>query len=832
MLPITDIFSELDITLGSGDHIIVAPPGAGKSTELPLHLLKHPSLNGQKILMLQPRRIAARSIAQYLAGRMNEKVGDTVGYRIRGENHTSSSTRLEIVTEGVLTRMLQHQPELPGIGLIIFDEFHERNMHADFSLALCLEVQQALREDLRLIIMSATLEVSALQSLLPEAQLLEAKGRSFPIDIQYTGKVSNKELSQTVVNTLLDVLPKHEKDILVFLPGAYEINKVAGLLSKCLSQDNENHAYSISKIDIHCLYSELNKQMQDAALRPSQSGRRKVILATNIAETSLTIDGIEAVIDSGIEKKAIYDLRRGFTHLASQAISQASASQRAGRAGRLMAGTCYRMWDKETHHRLARQSTPDILQTEISSFLLEALVWGSDFSDLALLDTPSSAQIAQARDTLRGLGIIDEREKLTSLGKVAHNLGANPNIAVMLLKSKKLSEAHVSLACAIAALLESKDPMPDSPSVELQLRLAFLLENRSHPIWMLIKQWQRKAHSTLHSPSENWPLEDCGLLLAFAFPQWIAKQRSRGLYSMANGSGGALKLQDPLSEERWLVVGNMHTTEHQSGDAIVRLAQALSLSQIEAYFSHMVSEQELVQWNEEKQKILAEKVVFLGKIRMHKQPLPQASQSQLNSVWEHLLLDKGIHALPFDDRTKLLIERVKLAKSVDDAFPDFSEQGLLAYIDTWFTPYLQGLKSWKQIGQLSFYQQLRQSMDYAIQQKLDSLLPESIDIPIGRKAKLDYRDNNKVVLSVRMQELYGLQTHPCLLNGKLPITIELLSPAQRPIQTTEDIVGFWSGSYREVQKEMKGRYPRHFWPDEPMKAPATSTTKKRMEQKQ
>ncbi len=826
MLPITEIFPALDCTIASEDHIIVAPPGAGKSTELPLHLLKHPALKGQKILMLQPRRIAARSIAQYLACRLGEKVGQTVGYRIRGDNQTSSGTRLEIVTEGILTRMLQHQPELADIGLIIFDEFHERNMHADFSLALCLEVQQALRDDLRLIIMSATLEVNALQGLLPDAQLLEAKGRSFPIDIQYRGKVSSRKLSEAVVNTLIDILAQHDKDTLVFLPGAYEINKVASLLSSLQSKETDLGAQSLADIDIHCLYSELSKQKQDAALKPSQSGKRKVILATNIAETSLTIDGIEVVIDSGLEKKAIYDLRRGLTHLASQPISQASASQRAGRAGRLMPGTCYRMWDKESHHRLARQSTPDILQAEISSFLLEALVWGSDLTDLALLDTPSSAQIAQAKDTLSSLGIVDERGRLSLLGKEAHKLGANPNIAVMLLKSKKLSAGHLSLACAIAALLESKDPTPDSPSVELQQRLTFLLKERSHAIWHLIKQWQRKVQSS----SATWPIEDCGLILAFAFPQWIARQRSTGLYSMANGSGGALKLQDPLSEESWLVVGNMHTTEHQSGDAIVRLAQAISLSELNAHFSHMITTQSFVLWNEDKQKIVAEEVMFFGKIRMRKQSLPTPSQKQLNDVWEQLLHEKGIGALPFDERTKLLIQRVKLAKSVDDEFPDFSEPGLLDSMNTWFTPYLQGLKTWKQISQLPFFQQIRQSMDYAQQQKLDSLLPENIDIPIGRKAKLDYRENNKVFLAVRMQELYGLQQHPYLLNGKLAVTVELLSPAQRPIQTTEDIVGFWQGSYREVQKEMKGRYPRHFWPDDPLNAPATSTTKKRMEQ--
>jgi ATP-dependent helicase HrpB len=844
LLPIKEIFSALAQQLKHGNAIVIAPPGAGKSTALPLFLLQQATFQNTKILMLQPRRIAARNIAHYLSKQLGEKVGGTVGYRVRGENQTSSQTRLEIVTEGILTRMVQSSPELPGVGLIIFDEFHERSVHADFSLALSIEVQQALREDIRLLVMSATLNAEPISEILPNAKLLESKGKTFPIDIQYVAENSRLSIVEQVCRLILSKFHEHEKDFLVFLPGAFEIRKAADTLTTKLAD-----------VVVLPLFSDLKKQLQQDALMPNKEGKRKIVLATNIAETSLTIEGIEVVVDSGVEKKAIFDLRRGITHLTSQKISQASATQRAGRAGRLMPGTCYRLWSKEQHGRLTKQSPPEILQTDISDFVLEAAIWGTQVSELALIDYPIPAQLSQAQDKLESLAVItntqivctenvktgtdQKKVKVTAFGRQVHALGGNANIAIMLLKSKSLSAEHQSLACAIAALLESKDPLPQGNTVEVVPRLGFLLNNRHHSIWTVIKQWHRKFNAKLL----DWPLHDVGILLAFGFPQWLAKPRGSGRFILANGSGATLHIEDDLlrhlgdqnsssKKYRWVAIGNMQLTDKQTDSAIIRYAESISTEALEMHFSTFFEEKESVFWDEDKQRVSAALTRFFGKIQINKTPLPSPSKFSLIQIWREVLKQKGLKSIPFDLRTVQLLKRVNLARTISKVseFPDLSEAALLKSMDDWLLPYLTDKNTWEALCGLPFYQLLSQKLDYKQLKKLNELLPESIVIPIGRSAGINYNDGGKAVLSVRMQELYGLKQHPTLLNGNLPITCELLSPAQRPIQTTEDIVSFWSGSYKQVQKEMKGKYPRHFWPDDPANAPATSTTKKRMQQ--
>lgn len=830
LLPIQEILSALALHLKDGNAIVVAPPGAGKSTVLPLFLLQQPAFKQVKIIMLQPRRIAARNIAYYLSAQLGEKVGKTIGYRVRGENQTSADTRLEIVTEGILTRMLQATPELPGVGLIIFDEFHERSIHADFSLALSLEVQQALRDDLRILVMSATLNAQAISKIMPEAKLLESTGRSYPVDIKYVASNTKMPIVDSVCELLIQTFGSHDKDFLVFLPGAYEIRKAAEILSRKLDD-----------CVVLPLFSDLNKQHQQEALMPNKEGKRKIVLATNIAETSLTIEGIEVVIDSGIEKKAIFDLRRGITQLTTQKISQASATQRAGRAGRVMPGTCYRLWSKELHGRLAQQSTPEILQSDVSDLVLEAAIWGAPMADLALIDQPNLAQISQGEEKLMSLGVIGENNKVSEFGRQVHSLGGNANIAIMLLKSAQLSRAHQSLACALAALLESKDPLPQAQTVEVTLRLTFLLKHKQHNIWLLIKQWHRKQNIQL----VEWPLQDLAIILAFGFPQWIAKHRSEDRFSLANGSGAILGINDDLlrqlgaqrlskKNQGWLAIGHMQLTDKQMDSAIIRYAEPISFENLQTYFSHFFEEKEIVQWDEEKQRITASESQFFGRIPFAKKPLPKPSAASLAKVWKQQIQKKGLQTLPFDTRSQQLIKRVGLLHTTinkrkqSDTFPDFSESALLQNIDQWLLPFLTEKNTWQALSNLSFYQLLSQQMDYKQLQQLDSLLPESIVIPTGRRARIDYNEEGKAFLSVRMQELYGLQQHPKLLNGKLPITCELLSPAQRPLQTTDDLIGFWQGSYKQIQKEMKGRYPRHFWPDDPVNSPATATIKKRM----
>ena len=830
MLPVEHILPALHKQLIGGDAIVVAPPGAGKSTCLPLSLLKLDVFKDKKIILLQPRRIAVRTIASYLASQLGESVGHTIGYRIRGEVKVTANTRLEIVTEGILTRMLQNQPDLPDVGLVIFDEFHERSVHADFSLALCIEVQQALREDLRLLVMSATLDVTALGELLPAAKLLESSGKSYPVDIIYQPDNSSLHLFEKVSRLVIHVFPKHQHDCLVFLPGAADINKAAQRLSQHFLSAGED------EVEVLKLFSELSKNEQQQALLPHPKGKRKIVLATNIAETSLTIEGIEVVIDSGIEKKAIFQLNRGITHLQSQKISQASATQRAGRAGRLTAGTCYRLWSKEQHSRLAQQITPEIMHSDMSSFILESAIWGADVSALALQDHPSDAQLSQGFALLKQLELLDENQKLTTLGRKAHGLGCHPSIAVMLLKSANMSSEHLSMGCALAALIENKDPMARTANgASLAARLHFILQQKNHVIWQAIRQW----HSKLACRLLVWPLEDTAVLVGYAYPQWLAKQRKDERYQLVNGSGAVLYQDDALTAHPWLAIANMQTSDRQQDNAQIRYAESLTLSQLEQHFEYLIEKKERVDWDPENQRIVSEMQKILGKIIIHKQPIKRPSEQHILSIWRDVIHAKGIADMPFNDEAQQLIYRVQLAasfaggpsSSAFQSFPDFTGSGLINSIDSWLIPYLTNILTWQQFTQCHFLQQLLNELDFAQQQNLNKQLPKRMTLPSGSSAQLTYTSSNSVVLSVRMTELYGLQRHPTVAQQQVPITVELLSPAGRPIQTTQDLPRFWQGSYKEVQKEMKGRYPRHFWPDDPANAQATTRTKKRMNSK-
>jgi ATP-dependent helicase HrpB len=824
LLPVEHILPALHQQLIIGDAIVVAPPGAGKSTCLPLSLLKLDVFKDKKIILLQPRRIAVRAIATYLSSQLGESVGQTIGYRIRGEVKVTAHTRLEIVTEGILTRMLQNQPELPNVGLVIFDEFHERSVHADFSLALCIEVQQALKEDLRLLVMSATLDVQALSELLPDAKLLESQGKSYPVDIVYQNDNSSLPLFEKVSRLVIQVFPKHQHDCLVFLPGAADINKSAQRLSQHFLNAGE---YGV---EVFKLFSDLSKNEQQQALLPHPKGKRKIVLATNIAETSLTIEGIEVVIDSGIEKKAIFQLNRGITHLQNQKISQASATQRAGRAGRLTAGTCYRLWSKEQHGRFAKQSTPEIMHSDMSSFILESAIWGSDVSALALLDYPSDAQLAQGFALLSQLELFDDSNKLNALGRKAHTLGCHPSIAIMLVKSAQMSSEHLSMACAIAALIENKDPMGrNANGASLSQRLHFLLQQKNHLIWQAIRQW----HTKLACRLLVWPLEDTAVLVGYAYPQWLAKKRKDERYQLCNGSGAVLYQDDALTTHSWLAVANMQTSDRQQDNAQIRYAESLTLSQLEQHFDYLIDKKERVDWDHKNQRIISEVQKTLGKIVIHRQPIKRPSEQHILTLWQQVIHDKGIAGIPFNEDVQQLIYRVQLAASFSKtlSFPDFTEFGLLNSIDSWLMPYLTQTLTWQQFIQCNFLQQLLNQLDFAQQQNLNKQLPKQWALPSGRNAHLTYTSGSSVVLSVRMTELYGLQRHPSVAQQQVPMTVELLSPAGRPIQTTQDLPRFWQGSYKEVQKDMKGRYPRHYWPDDPANAQATARTKKRMNSK-
>ncbi|MFT2091772.1 ATP-dependent helicase HrpB [Paraglaciecola sp. 2405UD69-4] len=817
MLPVEHIFPDLHQQLSVGDAILVAPPGAGKSTCLPLSLLKLDIFKSQKIILLQPRRLAVRSIAAYLSSQLGEPVGQTVGYRIRGDVKVSQNTRLEIVTEGILTRLLQSQPELPGVGLVIFDEFHERSVHADFSLALCIEVQEALRDDLRLLVMSATLDVSALGKLLPEAKLLESQGKSYPVEVIHSADHSMLPLFEKVCRLVMKVMPQHQNDCLVFMPGVADINKAAAKLRGHFGEE----------LEVLTLYSELSKKEQQRALHRHPNNKRKIILATNIAETSLTIEGIEVVVDSGVEKKAVFQLSRGITHLQNQNISQASATQRAGRAGRLTAGTCYRLWSKEHHDRLPKQSTPEILISDMSQFILETAIWGGKIQDLKLTDKPSDAQINQGTNLLQKLGVLDQSLRVTSLGKDIHKLGGTAGIANMIIKSAEISDSHLSLACAIAAIIESKDPLKGDTSAQLSKRVEFIQNNHSHLIWQTIRYWHKRGACAV---SNTWPVHDIGLLLSFAFPQWIGFQTSNKRYLLANGTGVQLKEEDSLVGSKWIVLASMFSTDKTSGDVNVALAEVISFEQIEEHHNKLIQWHEKVSWNENKNTIIAQRECTLGAISIVKQALPKPSPEDVSATWKQVISSKGVMNLPFEEKALQLIQRVQLAKKLMPTLPlpDMSDEGLTLTMDSWLLPYLDGVYSWQALTKKNFYEMLVSTMDWGSLNTLQQLMPERYKVPSGSNIQLSYLATGQVKLSVRMQEVYGLADTPCIGNGKIPLHLELLSPAGRPLQTTQDLAGFWQGSYKAVQKEMKGRYQKHFWPDDPANAPPTTRTKKKM----
>lgn len=811
MLPVAEISDELISSLMEGDCILQAPPGAGKSTWLPLQLLQASQFTQQKIIMLQPRRVAVRSVARYLASQLGEEVGKTVGYRIRGESRISAQTRLEVVTEGLLTRKLQQDPELNGYGLIIFDEFHERNLHGDFSLALACEIQQALREDLRLLVMSATLDAEPVVGLLPNARVLRSEGRSFPVDVRYLPVNRNQLMSSVLYTTVLKALKEEQGDVLVFVAGRKEIEQLIQRLETQIEP----------MVQLRPLYGELDRKQQDQALQPATDGQRKVVIGTNIAETSLTIPGIRVVIDSGLENRARYNLKNGITTIAQQPISQASAIQRSGRAGRLGPGVCYRMWARENQDRMRKHSVPEILETDISALILEAKNWGSEVEELALLDHPAPAQLQQGTTLLKELEALDQNAVVTAHGRAVCEFGTHPGIANMLLRAREMGNKVLSLACAIGALLESQRRSNDG--VDLDTALHQLRYQKHHPVWQQVNHWHRRVKVSLAS---DWPTQLTGVLVGFACPDRIGKATSHGRFVLTNGSGAKLDSQEPLSEADYLVAGQLLGLADQA-DARITLAARMTQGQLDKYFSHLYNRQQQCVWKDER--IQASESLGLGKIVLKRERLPMPDAEHRLAMWQDVIHKRGIGKLPLSDKARLWLEKCRLLQGLGlmTDCPDFSDQALLESWHHWLWPYMQEITQWQQLKPLDWFGMLRDRMDWQQQQRLEKLLPEKIVVPTGSACRLEYHPDG-VKLSVRMQELYGLTATPHVAEGKIPVTIEILSPARRPIQTTQDLAGFWSGSYREVQKEMKGRYPRHFWPDDPANAQATTKTKKKM----
>lgn len=822
--------------------ILSAPPGAGKSTQLPLWLLESDLFKHKKIIMLQPRRIAAKSVANRLAQQLGEKVGETVGYRMRNDTKVSSNTRLEVVTEGILTRLIQNDNELSDIGLIIFDEFHERSIHADLAFALALDIQQGLREDLQLLLMSATLDNEYLAKFLPEAKVLGCEGRSFPIEISYHAPNIERNWRQHAITVIRQHALNETGSILVFLPGTADIRFIYNALVEQTPSD----------VDLFALYGDLDINQQQQAINPATLGRRKVVLATNIAETSLTIDGISMVIDSGYEKVARFNHDSLINELSMQKISKASAIQRAGRAGRVQAGKCVRLYANDDFQRRVDHAASEISQADLLPLTIDVANWGvSKFSQLNFLELPVNAKEQQNWQTLQALDAVDSKNRLTKHGKLVANFPCHPRFAHMLIKALHVVDNDpqarhcLSLACLLAATLEERDTFNRERALDncdIRSRL-FQLANSNkakasgieYRIIVQAKNLAKKLNNisaqkfSISLNDNDWPMEYCGLLLAFAYPERIATARkSTGSYLCANGKGAELSSNDKLNGEPYLVCAKLHSYQQKLQ---ITLSSPVNEADIYQYFNDHISTIDVLNYNEKQQKITSEKQTRLFKLVLKTEISSAVINSEtLTALWCNFIRQKGLAILKFDDNTQNFINRVQWLNEYyrDLPLPDFSEDGLLTELETWLGPYLYDVKKLSALLRLNFTEIINNALDFEQQKLVKLWAPKTYTSPVGREFIYQYSEQPQPKLALPMQQVYGLSSSPYVANGQVAVLLELLSPAKRPIQVTQDLARFWQGSYKEVQKDMKANYPKHFWPDDPANAQATTKLKKHL----
>ncbi|WP_314928034.1 ATP-dependent helicase HrpB [Aeromonas piscicola] len=814
-LPIVSVLPALFAAIDSHASVILqAPPGAGKSTLLPLELVRQNRLPG-RIIMLEPRRLAARNIAGFLARQLGEPVGERIGLRVRGESRTSARTRLEIVTEGVLTRMLQQDPELAGVSLVIFDEFHERSLHADTALAFAIESQQGLRDDLKLLIMSATLDGMALEALLPGTPVIRSEGRGFPIDYHYRPINRQQWLEPQVGAVVLEALASHVGSALVLLPGQGEIERLALWLEGRLPDD----------VRLAPLYGRLDMAAQQAAIEPAPAGHRKLVLTTNVAETSLTIEGIHMVIDSGLERRASFDLKSGVTRLETRQIARASATQRAGRAGRLGPGVCYRLWSGEVQERLAEQSPPDILTQELTGLLLDAAQWGAKVESLPLLDMPPAAAVASAQRLLVSLGAMtpEGEQQLTPAGRAMAAFGTHPRLARMLLRARALEAEGltgiVADAAFLVALLEEDLRGSERLSVLFHRRLGALRQGAAR--WF--ERLGVRSGASQRQAQGQW----LGLLCALAWPDRIGKLRSGSRYQLSGGVSCDLVEGHPCQGQGALIAIEMGQNDRGSR---IFIAEPVELDELARQLLELVSERQWFDWDEREERVRAERQQVIGELVLSQRPLTELSDEQKGRCLLQGIRRKGLHVLPWDEHSEGLLARLRCARDwlPDDGWPAMDDESLLARLEEWLLPALSGMTRLEQLKRLNLNDILRQSLPWPLPKRLDEALPSHFTAPTGSRVRIRYQPGQAPVIPVRIQEMFGQGTTPCVADGRVALVVELLSPAQRPLQITADLAAFWAGSYELVKKEMKGRYPRHYWPDNPLEAMPTRVTKKKM----
>lgn len=806
-LPVADIIEEVKNHLANNNTLIVnAPPGAGKSTLLPLTLLNENWLAGKKIIMLEPRRLAAKTIATRMAELWGDKVGETIGYRIRFENRVTAQTKIEVVTEGILTRMLHTDNALENVGLVIFDEFHERSLFADVAMALCREAQQILRPDLRIMVMSATLNMPQLTALL-NCPVAVSEGKQYPVEIKYVGEQDAFLLPETTSQVIVKAVKENEGDVLVFLPGEGEIRKCAELLKTKLTD-----------FAIHPLYGQLPQREQFAAIMPNKNGKRKVVLATSIAETSLTIEGVKIVIDSGFARVSKFDPKSGLSRLETVQITKDSADQRAGRAGRLSAGVCYRMWTKANQERLIEHRIPEIMEADLAALVLDMAKWGiSNLNQLTWLSPPPKAAVLQAIDVLTNLNALDLNKRITEHGKEIHQLPCHPRIAHMLLKAKQ--DNAIALATDIAAILEERDPLPKDSGIDINLRIEALRRSRKNNSagnrFGRIEKVAESYRKMLNQEVENSPVDDheTGLLLAYTYPERIAFARpgNNAQFQLANGKIAAIGHRDNLANEPWLAVAHIDTR-----DGLGKIFMASPLNPKDLL--PLVKEREVITWDTRKGGLIATKDLRIGSIVLQSKPLAAPSEEHLVAAISTAIKNEGEALLNFDAAFTQLQNRIlSLCKwNQYKDWPDVSIDELLLNNMDWLGFYLPKVKRPDDLKKINLSEALLQYLIWEQQQTLNTLAPAKINVPSGSNIGIEYLSNGETpILSVRLQEVFGMADTPTINNGKIPLVLHLLSPGFKPVQVTSDLRSFWNNTYFEVKKELKRRYPKHAWPDDP-----------------
>jgi ATP-dependent helicase HrpB len=835
-LPINDVLDDIKKTLHTNSTLILqAPPGAGKSTVVPINLLNESWLDDDKIIiMLEPRRVAARSVATQMARLLGEEVGQSVGYQVKMESCFSKKTKLLVVTEAILVRKLQNDQALEDVAMVIFDEFHERSIHTDLSLALSLQVQELLRDDLKLLIMSATLNSKELLSLLGDVPVITSQGRSYDIENIYLPsnikQPDFKTINTVLLNTILKAVENDEGDILVFLAGTKEIKNLQNTLEEKLSN---------KEIEVLPLYSALSKEKQDKAILKNKSlNIRKIILSTNIAQTSLTIEGIKVVIDSGLEKISRYNYSNAMNHLELSFISKDSSIQRAGRAGRLSDGKCYKLWHQS---KILQESTkPEILRSDLTSFFLDVALWGvEDIKELQFLNYPETQTQIRTQNILEELKMIDASKEITAFGKKALLLGVHPRFAFMILKANDLGFSYE--ACLLSAFLSEKDIFKSSNyDANIYSRFVHLYEKEFHSAYInthlaktILKQAEffyskLKKLEKVQQNTKSITEEELSHLLLLAYPDRLAKRRSKNdnKYKLSNGKGAILNNEDTLFNEEYLVVSNINA---QTKDSYINMALRISLDTIEKHFESYIEKKESITYNKENKKFDIRVKHYFYDLELYSRAISNESNHDFSQLILELIQKVGLELLTWTPKAQELKNRVNFINEHRKSnLPDFSAEALLDTVQKWLEPYLHDIKTIKQLESLDIYSILLSFIPWEDQQTLDTLAPSTIKVPSGSNIKIDYSNSEIPILAVKIQEMFGLHETPKILNNTIPLQIHLLSPAKRSIQITYDLKSFWENSYTEVKKELFIKYKRHYWPDNPFEAIATSKTKKHM----